>query len=194
MHPQRIWSNAGARAGDVLFLTKALGTGIIATALKAGRAPESAVEGAVRSMLTLNRAASEALKALPADAIHACTDVTGFGLVGHACEMAAASSGTVRIEAGVVPLLSGVMALVADNVPGGGRTNAQHFGPEVRIDAGLNPDLVAVLHDPQTSGGLLIAANPAHGSSVAAALSRAGVEARQVAEILPGQGCLVILS
>src|SRR5687768_2773606 len=128
--PRRVWSNAGARPGDVLLLTKPLGTGIIATALKAGRADEAAVESAVRSMLMLNRDASEALQTLPDGVVHACTDITGFGLVGHAVEMAAASGVTLELEARAVPLLEGVLRLLDGNIPGGGRTNAQHFATE----------------------------------------------------------------
>ena len=172
--PARIWSNAGARAGDVLFLTKALGTGIIATALKSGGAPAASVEAAVQSMLTLNRAASEALQALPAGAIHACTDITGFGLIGHACEVAAASGVTLEIAARSVPLLEGALALAEDNVPGGGRTNAQHFGKDLQFGAELDLNLVKVLHDPQTSGGLLVAVDPAHAGLAQSALAGAG--------------------
>jgi selenide, water dikinase len=194
VHPARIWANTGARAGDVLFMTKALGTGIIATALKSGRAPEAAVESAIQSMLTLNRAASEALQALPAGAVHACTDVTGFGLVGHACEMAAGSHVTIRIHARAVPLLDGVMPLVRDNVPGGGKTNAEHFGPDLRYDAAMDLDLVKVLHDPQTSGGLLIAVDPSFVTAAASALARTGGSAHQVGQILPDQGCRILLA
>ena len=178
--PARIWSNAGARAGDVLFLTKALGTGIIATALKAGRAPAASVEAAVQSMLTLNRAASEALQALPAGAIHACTDITGFGLVGHACEVAAASKVTLEIAARSVPLLEGALDLAEDNVPGGGRTNAQHFGRDLHFGAELDLNLVKALHDPQTSGGLLVAVDPAHAGLAQSALTAAGVVAARI--------------
>ena len=102
-----VWSNAGAQAGDELFLTKALGTGIISTALKFERAPAEATAAAIRSMITLNRVAAEALQSLPAGVVHACTDVTGFGLIGHASEMAAASGCTLEIEASAVPLLPG---------------------------------------------------------------------------------------
>ena len=193
VHPARIWSNAGARAGDVLFLTKRLGTGIIATALKAARAPQTSVDSAVRSMLTLNRQASEALQSLPSQAVHACTDITGFGLIGHACEMAVASGVTIEISAGSVPLLEGVIALVADNVPGGGRTNAQHFGPEIRVGTELDPDLIKTLHDPQTSGGLFVALDPARARDAGAALASAGVEAHQVGRVIPERGCRVIL-
>jgi selenide,water dikinase len=133
VHPDRIWLNAGARPGDVLFLTKPLGTGVIATALKAGRAPDALVAAAVASMVRLNRAASEVLQSLPAGAVHACTDVTGFGLAGHACEVAAASGVTLEIEAAAIPMIEGVASLVPGNIPGGGRTNASHFGPDIHV-------------------------------------------------------------
>jgi selenide, water dikinase len=194
VHPDRLWANSGARAGDVVFLTKALGTGIIATALKSGRAPDLVVESAIKSMLTLNRAASEALRGLVPGAVHACTDVTGFGLVGHGCEMAVASNVTIRIHPRAVPLLDGVMPLVRDNVPGGGKTNAEHFGPDVRIDSDVDLDLVKVLHDPQTSGGLLIAADPQRATAVASGLTQAGVQVHQVGQVVPYQGCRIILA
>ena len=191
--PQRIWRNAGAQAGDVLFLTKPLGTGIISTAVKAGRAPDAAVAAAAASMVRLNGRASEALLQLPASAVHACTDITGFGLVGHACEVAAASGVTIEIDAAAVPLLEAVMALVRDNVPGGGRTNAEHFGPDLRLAGELDLDLVKVLHDPQTSGGLLVSANGEHAADVDAALT--GVEPRtcRIGRVLPRQDRLLIL-
>src|SRR4051812_19380840 len=113
--PRRIWTNAGARPGDELLLTKALGTGIIATALKADRAPAGAVTAATDSMLRLNRAASEALQSLPDGAVHACTDITGFGLIGHGSEMAAASGVTLDIDTASVPLLDGALALAGGN-------------------------------------------------------------------------------
>ena len=137
--PSAIWSNAGAQAGDVLVLTKPLGTGVMATALKFGRAPADAVDAADRVDAALNRVASEVLRGLPGASVHACTDITGFGLIGHASEMAAASGVTVRIESAAVPLLPGVIDLVAGNIPGGGRTNASYFGPYVRVADGLDP-------------------------------------------------------
>ena len=108
--PDRIWTNAGARPGDVLLLTKPIGTGIIGTAIKAGRAPAAVVERAVAGMRTLNRAAAEALSTVD---VHACTDVTGFGLLGHGSEMARASGVGLEIEAAAVPLIDGVVDLVA---------------------------------------------------------------------------------
>jgi selenide,water dikinase len=183
LDPSRLWTNAGARAGDLLLLTKPLGTGVIATALKAGRAPQAVVDRAVASMLTLNRAASEALLSLPDTAVHACTDVTGFGLIGHACEMAAASHVTLEIRASAVPLLDGALDLVADNVPGGARTNAQHFEPDVGVSPSVDLDVLKLLHDPQTSGGLLVAIDPAHESAVWSVMSARGVTAHLIGRV-----------
>jgi selenide,water dikinase len=187
----RVWSNAGSRPGDALLLTKALGTGIISTALKFERAPAAAIEAAIRSMTTLNRVAAETLQKLPADAVHACTDVTGFGLVGHASEMAVAGGCTLEIEAAAIPLLPGVRALVEGNVPGGGRTNVQHFGPDVRVSAGLDPGLVQVLFDPQTSGGLLVAVHPDHAGEAAHALHAAGIPAARIGRVIRPAGTRV---
>ena len=114
--PDRIWRNAGARPGDVLILTKPIGTGIVGTAIKFGRAPEAVAARAVAGMRALNRTAAEALAGLD---VHACTDVTGFGLLGHASEMAAASQVSIEIDAGAVPIIAGVLDLVAENKPGG---------------------------------------------------------------------------
>jgi selenide,water dikinase len=177
--PSAIWANAGARAGDALILTKAIGTGIVSTALKFQRATDAAVAAASQSMTTLNRASSRAFKGLPPGVVHGCTDITGFGLIGHASEMAVASGCTLEIDAARVPILPGVRELAKDNVPGGGRTNVQHFAPLTRVDEGVDPGLRTILYDPQTSGGLLVALDPDHvedamdrlrGASVAAAL------------------------
>jgi selenide, water dikinase len=181
--PSRVWSNAGARAGDRLFLTKPLGTGVIATAIKFDRAPQRAADAAIASMVQLNRAAAEALDSLPVDAVHACTDVTGFGLIGHATEMAKASGCVVAIDVQAVPLLEGALDLVERNTPGGGRTNQQHFGGGVEAATGLDPRRVQLLYDPQTSGGLLVAIAPGAVASAVAAWSRAGVTAHQVGSV-----------
>ena len=187
----RVWSNGGARPGDELVLTKALGTGIISTALKFERAHSDVVAASVRSMTTLNRVAAEALQGLTAEVVHACTDVTGFGLIGHASEMAAASHCTLELEAAAIPLLPGARALVKDNVSGGGRTNAQHFGPAARISADVDPDLVQLFFDPQTSGGLLIAIAADHTGHAANALHAAGVPATRIGRVLPRTGARV---
>jgi selenide, water dikinase len=193
IHPQRIWMNAGARPGDVLFLTKPLGTGIIATALKADRVSASIVNAAVESMARLNRAASEALVSLPQGAVHACTDITGFGLIGHGSEMAVASGVTLELETASVPLLAGALELAADNIPGGGRTNAQHFGPEVQVSPGVSNDLLVVLHDPQTSGGLLASVDPAHADAAEALLQQVDPATRRVGRVTPPQGRRLVL-
>ena len=190
--PARIWSNAGARPGDVLVLTKALGTGLIATALKGDRAPQSAVDAAIASMLTLNRDAADALSRMPADAVHACTDITGFGLVGHACEMAAASRVTLEVQTAAIPLLDGALGLAAANVSGGGRTNARHFASQVRVAPGVGADLLAVLHDPQTSGGLLVALHPGRAAPATAALAAAGVSVWTVGRVTAAQDCRLV--
>ncbi|HSC26437.1 MAG TPA: selenide, water dikinase SelD, partial [Vicinamibacterales bacterium] len=183
--PARIWTNAAARAGDALILTKPIGTGVIATALKFERAPAAAVDAAVRSMVALNRAATETLQSLRPDSVHACTDVTGFGLIGHASEMAAASGCSLEIDVAEVPMLPGARELVHANTPGGGRTNAEHFGGAVRVERAVDPDLFQLLYDPQTSGGLLVAVNPARLDTVLAALAGADVGAAQIGRVVP---------
>ena len=180
--PARVWTNAGAKPGDGIFLTKAIGTGIIGTAIKAGRAPEAVVSAAVRSMVQLNRGAAEALRALPAGCVNACTDVTGFGLIGHASEVAAASHVTLQIDAGAVPLINGARALTQGNRPGGLASNLEHFEQGVEAAAGVDPDLLWLLYDPQTSGGLLVFAAADHAEEVARALASAGVAAVRIGE------------
>lgn len=192
--PSRIWSNAGAKPGDVLFLTKPIGTGVIATAIKRGHAPFEAVEAAVASMRRLNRGAWAALGTLEAGAVHACTDVTGFGLVGHACEIAAASDCTLAIDAAAVPLLPGALALVDGHVSGGGRNNATHFGPDVRPAPALDAGLITLFHDPQTSGGLLVAVDPGAADAAAAVLASAQVAAARIGQVRAREGALVVLA
>jgi selenide,water dikinase len=185
--PARVWTNAGARAGDRLFLTKPLGTGVIATAIKFERAPERVAALAIASMVRLNRAAAEALAGLPPGAVHACTDVTGFGLIGHATEMARASGGVMAIDVAAVPLLDGALELVEANTPGGGRTNQQYFGEGVDAISGLDFRRVQLLYDPQTSGGLLVAVAPDAVPAAIEAWGRAGVTAHQVGSVEPLQ-------
>lgn len=178
--PARVWTNGGARPGDVLLLTKAIGTGVIATAIKFGRAAPAVADAATRSMVELNRSAAEALARLPQGSVHACTDITGFGVIGHATEMARASGCLVELDVDAIPLLDGALELVDRNTPGGGRTNLEHFGAHVKAAAGLDPKRVQLLYDPQTSGGLLVAIAPEAAGAAREALSAAGVAARQV--------------
>ena len=176
--PARILTNGGARAGDALFLTKPLGTGLVGTAIKFDRIDRALADEAVLSMRTLNRAAAEALQTLPAGGVHACTDVTGFGLIGHATEMARASGTTLTILAGAVPVFRGVLAIAGLNRSGGLTSNQQHFAVAVSLDAGVDADREAILYDPQTSGGLLVAVAPDLADTLAAALG--AVHARAV--------------
>jgi len=182
--PRRVWTNAGARPGDRLILTKAIGTGVIATAIKFGRASASVSDAAIASMVQLNRAAAEALAALPGGAVHACTDITGFGLAGHASEMALASGCVLEIDVNAVPLLDGALELVEANTPGGGRTNKAHFGAAVHLAAApADPRRAQLLYDPQTSGGLLVAVAGSAAGEAMAALARAGVPAHLVGRV-----------
>ena len=191
VNPNRVWKNGGASPGDALILTKPIGTGIIATALKFGRAPKETIAAAVRSMVGLNGPASRALATLPNGAVRACTDITGYGLLGHATEMATASGSTLEIQVDRVPLLDGAKALVRGNVPGGGRTNAQHFGSGVLISDAVDPDLLQLLYDPQTSGGLLAAVDPSVAERALGALQTAGVDAAIVGYARPRSTALV---
>jgi len=155
IHPQRIASNAGARPGDCLILTKPLGTGILSFAAQIGRAPAEAIEAAARSMAALNKRAAELMLQFEA---HACTDVTGFGLMGHLAAMAAAGQIDVEILWDDVPLLPGVLQCAADSIlPGAVERNKESSGGALAASDGLEPAALDILFDAQTSGGLLIA-------------------------------------
>ena len=150
----RMLANGGAREGDALVLTKALGTGVLTTAYKAGLLDEAGVKVATDSMITLNKYAAEALGGLDA---HAATDVTGFSLMGHACEMAEASGVTLQISAADVPLMARAREMAQMGlIPAGAYRNRDFFGPRVDMAADVPLDLADVLFDPQTSGGLLV--------------------------------------
>ncbi len=181
--PDRIWSNAAARPGDRLLLTKPLGTGILGTAIKKGTAPQALVDVAVASMIRLNRTTAAVLRTF-GDAIHACTDVTGFGLAGHASEMAAASVVTLAFDAPQVPILPGVPDILPGHQPGGLRSNVDHFASGVSAE-GVAPDLLPLFYDPQTSGGLLVSVDAAQADAIVAALRDADVAAAGVGEVRP---------
>jgi len=181
--PTRILTNAGAKVGDRLILTKPLGTGVVGTAIKFGRAPAAVVARVVESMRTLNKAAAEALATM--DGVHACTDITGFALAGHGTEMASASGVTLSITAASIPVFEGVLEMVAGNKSGGMSTNREHFGPGVEFGAGISEDLRLLVFDPQTSGGLLFAVDSAQAGKAMGALKRAGVPAMDIGEAVP---------
>ncbi len=152
--PKRILTNTGAKPGDRLILTKPLGTGIVGTAIKFGRASDDLIDRAVAQMTTLNKNAAEAIANV--DGVHACTDITGFGLAGHASEMAIGSNVTIEIDSNALPIIPGVLAIAAQNRSGGMQTNKEHFAPGIEILAGVPDDRRDLIFDPQTSGGLLI--------------------------------------
>ena len=155
IHPDRILRNVGARPGDVLVLTKPLGTAIVTTAVKRGAELPDVLASAVTSMTTLNAAASRALRPLD---VHACTDVTGFSLLGHGYEMAHGSGVRIVVDAGSLPLLPHARALAASGISTGGcQRNRDWLADKVEIAPDVPADLTEVAFDPQTSGGLLVA-------------------------------------
>jgi selenide,water dikinase len=167
IHPDRIKTNAGARVGDALVLTKRLGTGVISTALKRGIAKDSDVEASIESMLTLNRRACQTMLAFD---VHGCTDVTGFGLIGHAREMALASKVTFEIDPGAIRFLPGAVDYARQGALPGGLNNNREFAASCVEGRSEFDDL---LYDPQTSGGLLISLPDADATALELALPEA---------------------
>lgn len=182
VHPSRVKANSGARAGDVLVFTKRIGTGVISTALKRGIAEEAHVAVSIEQMLTLNRRACEAMLAFD---VHGCTDVTGFGLLGHARELALASNATIEIDVDEVRYLPGAVEYARQGaVPGGLKNNREFVSCAVEATRELAPEIEALLYDPQTSGGLLISL-PA---GDAAKLEHALPEAYRIGRVLAREG------
>jgi selenide, water dikinase len=179
VHPERVKANAGGRAGDALVFTKRLGTGVISTALKRGIARDADVAASIASMLTLNRKACEAMLAYD---VHGCTDVTGFGLIGHAREMALASGVTLEIEVDRLRFLDGALEYARLGAIPGGLTNNRDFAScSVETARALPADVEDLLYDPQTSGGLLIALPEADAAALSDALPEAYVIGRVLA-------------
>ena len=214
IHPKRIYQNAGAKPGDKLILTKALGTGVISTAIKKGRAEQSWIDVAIASMTTLNKKAAEVITnadtttghvgtaalgrpveqsstapSPPAArtqpfTVHAMTDITGFGLIGHLREILLASNVSAALSVDKVPVLEGAMDCIrAGHLPGGLKNNRDFAECLVEYDAQVPDDLRTILYDPQTAGGLLICTPD--GEALTQALNQAGVPAVQIGEILP---------
>ena len=179
--PDRMLTNAGARPGDVLLLTKALGTGIVGTAIKHQRAPAATMAAAVASMTTLNAAAADVLVGRR-DAVRACTDITGFGLLGHGTEMARASGVTLALRAATLPILPGVLEIAPRNRSGGLGSNREYFEPGVESH-GVYPALLDVCYDPQTSGGLLASVDATSAADLLAAFEAADVPCAVVGEV-----------
>jgi selenide,water dikinase len=185
--PSRVLTNSGARPGDALILTKRLGTGVIGTALKRGKASEESVAASIDSMRTLNRRAGEMVVEFSAqhgDAAHSVTDITGFGLVGHAREMALGSNVTIELDhARVEPLPGALDAIRAGCVPGGLKNNIEFASCAVSLAAGVPPEFETLLYDPQTSGGLLISLDAAQAPALEAALRAAGLPASTIGRV-----------
>jgi selenide,water dikinase len=153
--PNKIAKNSGARVGDVVILTKPIGTGVISTGIKFGKASVEVVAGSVATMLKPGKYAAEAMREFD---IKAATDITGFALLGHAWEMASASKVTIEIEAASVPLLEGALELAAAGMlTSGDKTNREYIGEDIVVVETVNKDLLKLLFDPQTAGGMLIA-------------------------------------
>ncbi len=190
VHPRRVWTNAGARPGDALVLTKPLGSGVLCSAAKSGKLPEEELSTAIGVMATLNRAARDAgVEVITASAgsaassgpIHACTDVTGFGLVGHAFEMAVGSGATLVLYADAVPLLPRTLEFARLGVlTRAAKTTREHLGEKLLLDDAVEPALAGVLMDAQTSGGLLFSVAAEQAGALVAALERAGTPAAAI--------------
>ncbi len=198
IHPKRVLANQGAQPGDKLLFTKALGTGVISTAIKKGVARQEWIDAAVQSMTTLNKAAAEVITAghlgandqrpttNDAFTVHALTDVTGFGLIGHAREMALASNVSLVFEAANIPVLEGALDCIrAGYIPGGLKANRDFAECLVGYDPSVPADNRTLLFDPQTAGGLLIAVSAEDAGPLTQALQDAGVAAVEIGEVLP---------
>jgi cysteine desulfurase len=173
VHPGQIWRNRGAQPGDVLILTKPLGTGILTTALKKGLLTLEKIQEVTAVMVQLNKTAAEVLKKYT---VHACTDVTGFGLLGHLLEMSMASHVDAQLSASRVPVLKGVADFInLDLVPGGTRNNLEYAGKRVQWDRAILDSMKYILADAQTSGGLLVAIPPQSTEQIITDLQQAGI-------------------
>jgi selenide,water dikinase len=190
IHPDRVWRNVGAQAGDLLLLTKPVGTGVISTALKQNRAEETWVRASIASMTQLNREAADALHEIydsaPGDRpVHAVTDVTGFGLLGHAREVAVGSGVSMRIDHNRLAYLPGAVDAARNRFFSGGLANNREFLDGcVEFLESVAEEFRALLFDPQTSGGLLVAIAPQAAGRAMAALKRRNIPARIMGEII----------
>jgi selenide,water dikinase len=193
VHPQRILANQGLRQGDLLILTKPLGTGIINTAIKGGLASEQTIRQVTEQMARLNADAAVVMADFP---ISACTDVTGFGLLGHLAEMISGTATAVRIDSDRVPLLAEAVEFARIGfVPAGAYRNKAFRQPLLNVSPTIDPILLDVLFDPQTSGGLLLGCPEARAEALLARLLAAGVErAAIIGSVVAGDKDQIIIS
>jgi selenide,water dikinase len=187
IHPDRIWTKAGAKPGDRLFLTKPIGTGVITTAHKNGVVSDGHLQGALDGMLRINKGASLTARVIVP---HACTDITGFGLLGHGFEIADKSGVRLVINASRVPVLPGALDYAArGQQPGGlGRNRAYYSTAGVEVSSEIHPDLAALLFDPQTSGGLLFSVGEEQTNQFAEAFAEAGEPIWEIGQVIAGRG------
>jgi selenide,water dikinase len=182
--PKRIWANDGARVGDQLLLTKPLGTGVIATAIRAGKAETAWMDAAAQSMSRLNRDAASAIAVL-GDAVHSVTDITGFGFIGHAWEMAVASCVSLRLNNSNFELLDGALECVRQGfIAGGLKKNREFVGDCAVFDSNVAMEIQQLLYDPQTSGGLLVSLRADAVSQARELLETVSCAAMQVGEVI----------
>lgn len=194
IHPDAFWTNTGAQVGDALILTKPLGTGILSTALKAGLLEAEHEAAAVEAMRTLNKAAAETLRRHAT--VHACTDVTGFGFLGHLSEMIQADPITSVINSEALPILPGALEQAQMGlVPAGAYRNREYFGDRIVIADAVPTACQDLMFDPQTSGGLLVAIPDGEKEKVLAALQTAGVAAQVVGSVTEkqSQGSIIVM-
>ena len=193
IHPDRILTNSAAQASDALVLTKPLGTGVISTAIKRAEAEPVWIDAAVKAMTTLNAKAMEVIVS-GSFRVHSATDITGFGLIGHAREMAMGSGVSLRIHSASLPLLEGAMECVrAGCIPGGLKANREFAECAVSYDEGVPDDIKTILFDPQTAGGLLLSVARENTAQLLAALKAARVLAVEIGEVLPRGKSLVVV-
>jgi selenide, water dikinase len=191
--PARVLKNGGALAGDRLLFTKALGTGVISTAIKKKAAEQPWIDAAIASMITLNKKAAEVISG--GFAVHAMTDVTGFGLIGHAREIALASSVSLRFYAKRIPLLDGAMECIrAGHIPGGLKANREFAECAVGYEDGISDEMKTILFDPQTAGGLLISVGLEDATKLTQTLNASGVPAVEIGEVLPSTKPLIAVA
>ncbi len=190
--PNKVATNSGARPGDVIILTKPIGTGVISTGIKKGRASDSVVAGSVETMLTPGKFAAEAMRDF---GVKGATDVTGFALLGHAWEMACASKVTIEIDANAVPLLEGALELASQGMlTSGDKTNREYVGADVEIAQSVDQNLVKLLFDPQTAGGMLIAISEEKSEILLRSLNEHYPHARAIARVLPRGSSAIIVN
>jgi selenide, water dikinase len=183
IHPQKVWANAGAKVGDRLIFTKAIGTGVISTAIKKGEARQEWIDAATKSMTTLNASAAD-VAISGGYPIHAATDITGFGLIGHLREMAMGSGVSLRINAAAVQVLEGALECVRKGfIPGGLTANRDFAECLVGYDGNIPEEVKTILFDPQTAGGLLLSVAGERSQELVAALQKAGIQAAEIGQV-----------